>query len=118
MPSPSPLQLYIGDTWTILVPVVDGSGNPVDLTSLGLTPGAEFFQANISSPTDLTIANGGVAVVSASSFTLSVGAVLTNAAVPFPAKSLNLPTRLQVFVTDGLNRRTTLGVIPIIPLKP
>ena len=119
LPATSPFSLYIGDDWEFDLTAIDATtSNLIDLT--GCVVGAEIFQ--FPNLVAVPIASGDIVVASPTSGAVSVfvpNAITQNCVAQSSLRtgSPNL-TRLHVFYTDALSRRHTIGIIPIIPIKP
>ena len=106
--------LWIGDDWTITVSVIDANRLPVNFITNGLTPGSEYFDGVSPTPTNYTPSMDSVN----GKFTVTIPKSITANAPPMGINSTTSSTRLHAFVTDVQNKRTTIGVIEIIPLDP
>ena len=111
----TPTTLVIGDDWLWQITVQDQSGHIVDLTAY--TVGGEFYTPYASRPADLTVANGRIilTIPTAGQFVIRIEDALTRTIRPQSPPSPS--TRVQVFVTDASGNRTTVGVLPIVPIN-
>lgn len=117
---------YVGDTWLWNIAVTNADGTVANIS--GQQVAGELFVPFQATPSDLTVANGSVVIIDSSHFLVRVDKSLTQTipgnlpappSLPCGPRTVPpSPPRVQIFLTDGSSNRTTIGVLPIFPLKP
>ena len=129
----APFSLFIGDDWEFDLMATDATTSAaINLT--GCTVGAEFFIFPNPLPVQINTENvivtqpltsGAVSIFVPNALTATcVPDASLQPCAPIPPYGRVPPpnplprNRLHVFYTDALQRRHTIGVIPIIPVQP